>query len=314
MNRPVYLSAPRYVLGEIDEDHTTVPQLAERARRFRMQPSAELWGWGTVRRTRRSREELAVDTGLATLHGAGVDPLSVDALVLCCTRFPGGADRHGRFTGTVMSGLGLTRAAFTGITLNRCTNLLAAIDVADAFVASGRHRSVLVVTTDRVLDETQRLENFALFSDGAASCLVTAEYRTPDSYEILGCASAQNAAELDWSSQLSADLAREVNDSLLKPLGLRLGQISGLLHTNLFLPLLVMKERLAGFGAEQLYTDNVRRIGHCFAADPLINLVDRAAAGHLRPDHYYLLAGSVPGSRLGVLLRALPADRPPTGP
>jgi 3-oxoacyl-[acyl-carrier-protein] synthase-3 len=50
-------------------------------------------------------------------------------------------------------------------------------------------------------------------------------------------------------------------------------------------------------------------VGHCFAADPLINLVDRDAQGELRDGAHYLLAASVPGSRIGVLLRKHALDR-----
>jgi 3-oxoacyl-[acyl-carrier-protein] synthase III len=65
----------------------------------------------------------------------------------------------------------------------------------------------------------------------------------------------------------------------------------------------MMKERQAGFSADQLYLGNIARIGHCFAADPLINLVDRAALGEIGDGSYCLLATSVPGSRAGALLR-----------
>ena len=51
---------------------------------------------------------------------------------------------------------------------------------------------------------------------------------------------------------------------------------------------------------------NTPRFGHCFAADPLINLVDRAARGAVEEGSAYLLAVSVPGARQGVLLRARP--------
>jgi 3-oxoacyl-[acyl-carrier-protein] synthase III len=64
-----------------------------------------------------------------------------------------------------------------------------------------------------------------------------------------------------------------------------------------------MKERQAGFTAGQLYLDNITRLGHCFAADPLINLVDRAALGHIEAGSHCMLASSVPGSRIGVLLK-----------
>jgi 3-oxoacyl-[acyl-carrier-protein] synthase III len=303
MPRSTYLTAPAYVLGEIEADYTTIPDLTTRARELGLAPQPELWGWRSFRRTRRGTDQLAAATGRATLRRAALDPSAVDALVLCSTKFPGGAETHGRFVESVMSGLGLHSAAFIGVTLNRCTNLLAGIDVADSMIRSGRHNRVLVVTTDRIEDETTRMQPFALFSDGAASCLVAAEPGTADAYEVLCCASAQDTSSLDWSHEISSDLAKEVNDVIAKSTGVTIAEIDSLVHSNLFIPLVVAKERQAGFSPAQLDTRNVTRIGHCFAADPLVNLVDRAAAGQVQPGGHYLLAVSVPGSRLGVLAR-----------
>ncbi|MGW2376456.1 3-oxoacyl-ACP synthase [Kitasatospora sp. NPDC001683] len=303
------LQAPRYVLGEEELDHTEVECLAERAAELKMVPRAALWGWGSVRRTGRGLAELAIDSGTATLRAADVDPAEVDALILCSTRFPGGPRTHGRFVERILTGTGLERAAFLGITLNRCTNLLVALDTAHALVAAGRHRRILVVTTDRIEDEKERMESFALFSDGAASCLVSAGTTAGAGsglgahYRIRSTAAAQEAAALDWSHEISADLAREANGRLLTPLGLAPDQVDGLLHANLFLPLVTMKERQAGFTARQLYTANITRFGHCFAADPLINLADQERAGLLRDGGHYLAAVSVPGSRVAVLLQ-----------
>lgn len=303
---PVYLSAPRYVLGEIEADHATLPDLAEKAAQYGLAMLPDLWGWGTYRRTTRTTDQLAVAAGAQTLEAAGIEPSVVDALIVCSTQFPGGAQSHGTFVGTVMDGLGLPHAAFTGLTLNRCTGLLAGIDVAEAMVASGRHRTVLVASTDRIADETERLTTFALFSDGAASCLVAADGYGDATYEVIACATAQDNRSLDWANEISSDLARAVNEAVLKPAGSTVEDVDGLMHPNLFIPLVVMKEQQAGFAKRQLYTDNVKRTGHCFAADPLINLVDRAAAGQVHPGRLYLLAASVPGSRHGVLLRRTP--------
>lgn len=299
-----YLHGPAYVLGEHESDHTSIADLPELAKRFQMPMDAGLWGWGGIRRTDRSLEELAVDSGSATLRAAGLAPGDIDALMLCSVGIPGPSEGHGRFVENVLTGIGLGDIPFYGQTLNRCVNLLAAIDVAQAFVASGRYRRILVITTDRVTDEATRMSNFALFSDGAASCVASAD-PGPGACEILACATAQDAATLEWSGELSSDLARQVNQRLLEPLDLKLGDVDGLMHNNIFKPLVVMKERQAGFTPAQLYTENIARIGHCFAADPLINLVDRAALGHVRDDRLYLLAASVPGSRIGVLVRKL---------
>lgn len=302
-----HLSAPAYVLGEKDLDHTAVEDLADRAREFGMPPQAALWGWGRVRRTAETLQGLAVRAGLETLRASGTDPSDVDCLVLCSTRFPGGPRTHGRFVQEVLEGLGLENAAFTGVTLNRCTNLLAGLRLAQALVVSGQHRTVLVVTADRVTDESRRLEKFALFSDGAAAALVSAGPPGPDAYEIVAGASAQDRGELEWTNEVSSALSRTVNERILHAAEMKIGDIDGVLHLNLFKPLVVLKERQAGFTKDQLWLDNIPRFGHCFAADPLINLVDRARAGQVKDGGSYLLAASVPGVRIGLLLRRRPS-------
>lgn len=302
---PVYLHGPQYTLGEEEVDHTAIANLDERITRFNLQPNPRLWGWGTFRRTSRSLEQLAIDSGTATLRAAGLEPSSIDAVILCSTRIPVPSEDHGRFMETVIGGLGLGDVPYYGQTLNRCVNLLAALDLASAFVAAGRYRRILCITADRVADEAERMGSFAVFCDGAASCVVSRDEDGPDGYHLLACASVQDTASLDSSHEISSDLAREVNERLLTPQEMKLGDVSGLMHLNLFTPLVVMKERQAGFSAEQLFLENISRNGHCFAADPLINLVDRDAAGQVKAGGYYMLAASVPGSRIGVLMQRL---------
>jgi 3-oxoacyl-[acyl-carrier-protein] synthase III len=301
----VFLQAPRYVLGETEADYSTIGNLQARAEALRMAFDPSLWGWGSFFRSERGLEAMAIDSGSATLHAAGIHPGAVDALVLCCSDVREQARMHGRFVATILTGIGLGDIPFYGLDLNRCVNLLAALDVASSFVSSGRYRTVLVITTDRVTDEDERMLHYALLSDGAASCVVTAGEEGGDRYQLLSSASAQDTRSLDWSGEISSDLARRVNDTLLSPLDLTLADVSGLMHSNIFKPLVVMKERQAGFTREQIYTDNIGRVGHCFAADPLINLVDRIPLGHVQPGRHYMLASSVPGSRMGVLLRRL---------
>lgn len=298
---PVLLSAPRYVLGETVLEHTALDDLPARADALGMQPVAALWGWGSVRRTELTLEELAIRSARSTLEAAGIG--SVDGLVLCSTRFPGGAETHGGFVQRIAAGLDLTDVAFHGLTLHRCANLLAAIQLASALVAAGVHRDVLVVTTDRIGPAETRVEQYALFSDGAASCLISQRAYGPDSYQIVSCASARDLTRLDWANEISADLAREVNHSLLAGTGLDLADVRAVMHANLVTPLVMLKERQSGFRAEQLYAGNISRFGHCFAADPLINLVDRGALGHLRVFDHVVLTTSVPGERFAILLR-----------
>lgn len=301
----VTLLAPRYVLGEIPTDHTEIEGFADFVDRREMVPDAGLWGWGAVHRTALDTATLAVRTGRRTLRAAAVEPCDVDALVLCSTTFPADVAAHGALIASVLRGLGLGEVTVTGITLNRCANLLSGLRVAAAMVAGGSHRTVLVITADRVPAESARLTDFALFSDGAASCLVT--HRSdgaPESYQWVADAFAQDPAALGRDGEISADLTRTANGRLLAKAGIDLDAIDGLLHNNLYLPVVTMKEVLAGFDQSQLDTSNTARVGHCFAADPLINLADRWSSGGIRTGGHYLLASSVSGLRVCVLLRA----------
>lgn len=303
MTTQAYIRGATYVLGEREVGYADLPDLPELAAAFGLARHPGLWGWGAIRTTGRDLADLAAGTGRATLQAAAAEPSSIDALVFCSTRVPGRAEDHGSFLANVLTGTGLGDIPCYGQGLNRCANLLAGLDMANAFVLSGRYRRILVITADAVAAGDAPMSQFALFSDGAASCLVAADPGPADSYEVLGCAAAQDTTAMARTGQISSDLAREVNDRLLAPPGLKVGDVTALLHPNLFKPLIVMKERQAGFHPDQLYLDNIPRIGHCFAADPLINLADRTALGHIGEGHYCLLAASVPGSRIGVLLK-----------
>lgn len=300
---PAFLFAPRYVLGETEHAHTEVVRLSERIAEFGIPDAPRAWGWGSFHRTERSPAELAVASGDATLEASGVDREAVDGLIVCTSAFPRSVDDHAQYLGAVLAGLKLPATSFAcGMTLNRCNNLLAGLHVAKSLVQSGSHRTILVVTADRIVDEAVRLEKFALFSDGAASCLVSAE-PGPDGYRILASAAAQDAAVLGLHDQIDPKLAVAVNEVLRRTSGIPVEDVTALLPANLVRPLVTMKERQAGFAAGQVRTANIERVGHCFAADPLINLVDLAAADEAETDGVYLLASSVPGARHGVLLR-----------
>jgi 3-oxoacyl-[acyl-carrier-protein] synthase-3 len=299
----MFLSGPRYVLGDVAVDHGELPTVCDRIAELRIPPRADFWGWGTVHRAARTTADMAIDTALATMRDADIDASSVDALVLCSTQFPADTADHGTFVQAVMGKLGLDDIEFVGVALNQCANLLAGVRAAEAMVAGGRHRCVLVITTDRVEDERTRMQPFALFSDGAASCVVSATPRGRPVFVLLGSAVATDVRELGWAHELSANLAQRVNERLLPPHGLTEGDLDAVLHANVFKPIVMLKELQAGFRADQLDARNIPRVGHCFAADPIINIADRYSAGELRPGGHYLLASSVPGVRIGVLLQ-----------
>lgn len=294
------LSAPAYYLGEV-ESNWDCAMWRERAELFGMQPDPNLWGWGSVRVTEHSAAEMAVRSILQTLTLAGCDPANIDALIICSMRLPVGAEEQQLFIRSIMEPCGLTQATPYGVTLGRCATFLQGIALARSLVLSNTYRRVVVVTVDRVTNEPERLESFALFSDGAASCLVAHEDVGTSGYQIMACTQILDLKAP--SNAISPELSKIANARLFRERDIGIEDIERVLHTNLYLPICTVKERQAGFLQHQLYTDNIQRIGHCFAADPIINLVDLADAGGTVALGHYILSASVPGARVAIMLR-----------
>jgi 3-oxoacyl-[acyl-carrier-protein] synthase-3 len=295
------LRGATYVLGETVRDVATVEGFDRKAAAFQMALDPQLWGWGCFRQTAKSIEQLAIETGLGTLRATGTAGSDVEAVILCSTRIPGGPEDHGGFMQAIFAGLGVKNAYFVGVTLNRCANMLVALQIAQALVVGECYRNILIITADRVTDEAARMERFAIFSDGAASCLVIAE--SGGGYDLLGSAITHDTATAGWDNEISALLARKANAMLLDRRNMAAGDIGRVMHANLYKPVVVMKERQAGFGPAQLFLENIERFGHCFAADPIINLADNEAQARIAAGEHVLLASSVPGSRAAILLR-----------
>ncbi len=113
---------------------------------------------------------LAIEAGRAALDSAGVDPATVD-LVLLCTTTP---DKTVPATSAaVQDGLGLRCGAFD---LNAaCSGFVYGLTVANAMIAAGSRRILLIgaETLSRIVDWDDR-NTAVLFGDGAAAVVIDA--------------------------------------------------------------------------------------------------------------------------------------------
>lgn len=278
-----------------------IPGLANWLARNQMIDNPDLWGWDRFRVTAHPTIELLAETARRSLADFGARQPPVDAVILCATRFPADVEGHADFVGRLIETLGLHQAIPYGVTLNRCATLTSALGLAEALVRSGRHQSILVAAGDTSDAHAERLRPFAVFSDGAASCIVSAGQG--GEFQLLGTAAAVDARMMKPNGEISADLARRANADLFARAEVGLRDIKCLAHNNLWKPIVVMKEQQAGFRRDQLYLDNIPRIGHVFSCDPLINMIDLAASGSVASGELLALGSSVSGARFGALLR-----------
>ncbi|MEW5289775.1 hypothetical protein ABW286_11365 [Erwinia papayae] len=291
--------APDYQLGEQPLSYEQIPDWQQRAAAFSLPALPQVWGWGTVHQATSSFIQLAVASASKTL--ADTPAQQVDTVIFCSSSLPADANQQTRLLCDFADALALHHAEIIGVTLGRCTNLLKGLRLAEARIASGQSTQILLVASDCMEDPAQRLENFALFSDGAASCLVVRHDDPRPGFDILASAEQQDLKLIPEG--LSSALATAVNQQLFRDTQITLADVSRLFHTNVFLPLCNLKERQAGYAEHQLFTDNIVRIGHCFSADPLINLTDAIRRQPLPEQGIFQLAASIPGARAAVLLQ-----------
>jgi 3-oxoacyl-[acyl-carrier-protein] synthase III len=297
----VYIYGCHYFLGEEERRVAEIPGLAGWLAQNQMIDDAGLWGWDRFRVSDRPAVELMAETARRSLADFDARQPPVDAVILCATRFPTDVDGHADFIGRLLDRLGLHHAIPYGFTLNRCATLTSALGLAATLVGSGRHHSILLTAGDTNGADDERLRPFAVFSDGAASCIVSAGQG--GEFQLLDAAAAVDARMMKRNGEISADLTRQVNAELFERAQVDLRDIKRLAHNNLWRPIVAMKEQQAGFRRDQLYLDNIPRIGHVFSCDPLINMIDLAVNGLVAPGDLLALGSSVSGARFGALLR-----------
>ncbi|MET3134824.1 3-oxoacyl-[acyl-carrier-protein] synthase-3 [Oxalobacteraceae bacterium GrIS 1.11] len=295
----ITVSAIAYELGEYIHVWRDLPGIQEKMNSFGMTDDPELWGLGQFRRTKKTRIALALDSAHQTMQKSGLAPSDIDALIVCAVSLPDDIENQVEFTNALARELQIVEKPLFGLSLNRCATLLSGLQMARTFVLSGEFKNILVIGVDLLKDEDGRLERFAIFSDGAASCVVSSEIE--NGYQIKktawkGSLLGANAA-LDMGIELASNVTQELE--IVK----KASSLSKVFHDNLFIPIVSMREQMAGFSENQLYLSNISRFGHCFSCDPLINLSDYEMQSPLAQGSSFLLACSTPGVRTALLLQ-----------
>ena len=297
----VRLGGVAYELGEHDMSYADMPGLRATLARHGLHDEPELWGFGRYRRTRREPADLAIACAQKTLAASGVAAQDVDAVVLCSVVFPCDVRAQRALTHRILSGLQMETTPLLGVSMSRCATLTGGIRLADDLLASRRYRTILVLSCDAVSDESERFEPFAIFSDAAASCLLSSS--TIQGYELVHTVQASRATAADSDGpdaggRLAASANLQLGEAHVAPRSLH-----KVFHDNLFRPIVSLREQMAGFDSKQLFMDNISAIGHCFGCDPLINLADFCAATTPAQGTLLGLFSGTPGVRTGIVLR-----------
>lgn len=224
--------------------------------------------------------ELALSSIRKTLNevNAKKRELNIDALIFSSNSFSKYSTID--IVARIAKESALSKSETFFVTTGDCCNFQNALALAVSLIAGGTYRDILLVTADRVADacEGQPLAIYGggVNSDASASCLVTTGV---GEFRILGAPCiVRHPRVLDTNSEstrLSITLGalRKIVRGVV-PQGNCVSQINQVLPNTYTKHAAELVELATAVPGSKVFTDNVARTGHCFAADNLINLAD----------------------------------------
>lgn len=248
-----------------------------------------------------STTEMCLSSAVQTLGAASLSADRVDAVVFASSN----ADWNAAEERELLCGLnscGFERTLLVGLSLQACSGCSAALQTAAQLLrARPRVANVLVILCGRRKSQT-RIAPYGttVFSDGAATCLVSSEQ---GQFEVLANASLTNAyvATLERSRQnvarhleIALQDLQAIADTVYAASALAPSEVKALFGTNGSLVYLHLMAQAARLPQSKVYSADVERFGHVHSCDSLISLKNFIDGGRATGGENYLLMGWSP--------------------
>jgi 3-oxoacyl-[acyl-carrier-protein] synthase-3 len=306
--------APQLVMSGLAYDlgtETPIASLPELKEDPDLETTLRHLGLGSYRASPFGVTELASRACAETLRQTRIDPADVEALVFT-TMSLRSAETYRKGFRALHAGLGLRRAMPLGIFGAECADLPLALRVAADMILARGLSNVLVVTSDVAGTERRLMDGMvSVFSDGAASCLLSGKGVRGYAIEAIAHHCSIDMWDVDPRTNLMAHLkggtagSAEAVRRALSESGTQPADYQRLLTGNYNRSVLRTFASQLGFADEQMFADNVARVGHAYSADTLINLKNLRAAGGLADGERALMLGSGPNAWGVTAVRAL---------
>lgn len=215
----------------------------------------------------------------ATMKGAALRPELVDIVVFFSSQAQGNFRDSNQRIGNLLKDLSLAPHSIFHISGTGCASALSAIQHAHGMLAGPRNKVILFVGLEKIVDESSRLQEYAVSSDAATSFILanTLEpFGQPSVlFAVRGTIVRSDAELMITGFGLGKrNLLREVLGDLMAQCQSISSEIDFLASSNLFHPIKVFKDTMLGFKSSQMFLGNCLEHGHALSCDPLINLVD----------------------------------------
>lgn len=213
--------------------------------------------------------------------------------------------------------LGLDEARSFTMSHQSCATGLYALKVAETLLRAEPVRgTALVMIGEKSLSPVIRhIPNTTVLGDAAVASLVGLD-GPGDAVLAVTCRTLGEFYEAaDMSPELHARYAQTYIPTLASVIreavgdaGLTLADISLVLPHNVNRNSWSQVARLLGFPLTRIYLDNVSKLGHCFAADPLLNLSTARAEAATKPGDVVLMVAAGQGGTFATTVIRVGGD------
>lgn len=201
--------------------------------------------------------------------------------------------------------LGLVNASVVSLSHLNCVMGLYALQVARYLLhGAPPHHKALILTGDKILSHRLRqIPDTTLLGEAAAGCLVGTDPRGDRVvgralsvhgrfYQCLDCPQELR----DEYKQRYVELLGQAMAAAIEDAGCDPGEIAAVLPHNV--NRLSWKKICGALGIppQRVFLDNVPKLGHCYASDPLINLAAARGCGRVAAGDLVLMVGAGMGA------------------
>jgi 3-oxoacyl-[acyl-carrier-protein] synthase-3 len=212
----------------------------------------------------------------------------------------------------ICQSLGLANASAFAVTQHACASGLLAVELAGRLLAADRDPDALalVLAGEKAFTPTaQFIPATTVMGEGAAAVLVR---DGGDSDRLLSYATRTRGEYSDWmflTTELAVRFQQEYQEVLelviraaVRGAGLELADIDLILPHNVNRVSWTRQCERLGYPVDQVFLENIPVTGHCFCADPFINLHAAVEHGRLAPGDRYLMAAVGLGSIFSAMV------------
>lgn len=243
-----------------------------------------------------SAADMAVEAGRSMFRSAGIDPTSVDRVLMYHTLFTTSLEPR-NLLDEVRERLAMSRATGFAVTGQYCSSIITAMRLARNMIACGSARRVMLIGVDHFIGSLKRdIPGITLQGEGASAALVEAN---PARNEIVNLTATVEGSffrgvhcsheENERFNFLYFLTAQRLVRQALQRQGLASGQIRLIVPHNINWPSWDRILRQTKLPRESFFGQGIASHGHVCGSDLMINLCDALSQEKLQIGEYALL-------------------------